>query len=329
MTIENLINIIGGEIINQPKVTKIESATIYYSKVDLGDLFFAMDNEHINKAVENGAYAIVYEGKTPEIKDNEIVYIKVDSIKEATIKFLRYIIVQKEAQIFYFEDIECSLLKQISYRKSTIFTILDNNWQKSFETILNSNYDIYVTTNIEDAKILSPKFKREKDLVNGYIVSDSLLKTTFRIEKYVYQDVEIAPFFVDNLRRVVSFCQNNHIDYDINRVKYTKEFKLYFVDKDLNIVQKGTTDRVLLFITTLKIIQKAINYLKHDGKWVKRITLTPPKTKLDSEDRPTWYENIDEAKNILKEQHYHYAFCYKLEPEEILQKGFDNPTLFE
>ncbi len=328
MTIENLINIIGGQIINKPKITKIESATIYHSKVELGDLFFAIDNEHIDKAVENGAYAIVFEGEKPKIKDNEIVYIKVDSIKDTTVKFLRYIIAQKEAKIFYFEDIEASLLKQISFRKSTIFTILDNNWQKNFETILNSNFDIYITTNKDDAKTLSPKYKIQSNLVNGYIVSDSLLKSTFRIEKFVYQDMELAPFFIDNLRKVVAFCQESSIEYDINRLKYTKEFKPYFVDKDLNIVPKGTTERVLIFISTLKIIEKSINYLKYDGRWVKRLTLTPPKTKLDSDDKPTWYHNSKEAKEILKNNHFHYAFCYKLSVNDIIEKSLDNPTLF-
>ena len=329
MTIENLINIIGGNIINSPKVKKIESATIYYSKVELGDLFFATENENIDKAVENGAYAIVFEGENPKILDSEIVYIKVDSILEASNKFLRYVIAQKEAQIYHFEDIELSLLKQISFRKSTIFTILDNNWQKNFETILNSTYDIYITDNKEYAKTIYPQYKKHKNLAHGYIVSDSLLKTTFRLGKFVYQDIEIAPFFIDNLRKVASFCEEKDIDYDIARVKYTKEFKPYFVDKNLNIVQKGTSERVLIFISTLDIIEKSINYLKHDGRWVKRLTLTPPNTKLNSEDRPTWYENTKEAQEILKNNYFHYAFCYKLSLEDIVNKDSINPTLFE
>jgi len=324
MTIENLINIIGGEIINSPKVTKIDAATIYQSKVELGDLFFAINSEDIKKAIQKGAYAIIFEGKNPEITDNEIAYIKVNSIKEASIKFLRYILVQKESKIYYLEDIESSLLKQISYRKSLVYTILSNNWQKSFETILNSNFNIYITTNKDVTISLSPSYKSLTQQTSGYIISDSLLKTTFKLDKYIYQNIEIPPFFIENLKKVVAFCKNNEIDIDINRIKYTKVFRPYFVDTKLNVAQKGTTDRVLVFISSKKIIDKSIEYLRHQGKWVKSIILTPPKTKLESVDKTTWYKTIQEAKEILEKEHFHYAFCYKLNPEEIIKHNEDN-----
>ena len=328
MHIENLLNIINGETINSPKVKKVESATIYPSKVDMGDLFFACNKEDVQKAVENGAYAIVFEGDKPKITDKEIAYIKVDSIKEATIKFLRYILVQKKSQIYYFEDIEVSLFKQITTKKSSIYTILSDNWQKSFESILNSDFEIFITTNLEDAKNLSPNYKSLVNLANGYIISDSLLKTTFKIDKYIYQNMDIAPFFVDNLRKVVYFCKEREIEYDINRVKYTKEFKPIYIDKNLNALPKGGSEKVLIFTNSLKVINSSIEYLKREGKWIKSIVLTPPKTKLESISRPTWYNSLDEVKDILKNEHFHYAFCYKLNIQDVITNSKEYPALF-
>ena len=328
MDIENVLNIIDGHLINEPKVKKVEAATIYPSKVEMQDLFFASNKEDINRAIENGAYAVVFEGENPKIEDSEIAYIKVDSIKEASIKFLRYILTQKKSQIYYFEEIESSLLKQIAYQKSSIYTILNSNWQRSFEKILNSDYEIFITTNQEDAKTLSPNYKRLTNLANGYIISDSLLKTTFKIDKYIYQNVEIAPFFVDNLRKVVEFCKENDINYDINRVKYTKEFKPIYVDRYLNALPKGGSERVLIFVNDTKSIDKSIEYLRRQGKWIKSLVLTPKKTKLETIDRPTWYEDINEAKEILKKEHYNYAFCYKLNIEDIISNHKEYPVLF-
>ena len=328
MYIENLLHLIDGKIINEPKVKKVESATIYPSKVEMGDLFFACNKEDISKAVERGAYAIVYEGEAPEIEDKEIAYIKVSSIKEATIKFLRFILTQKESKIYYFEDIESSLLKQISTKKSSIYTILSDNWQKSFESILNSSYDIFIITNLNDAKTLSPNYKSLEELANGYIISDSLLKTTFKIEKYIYQNVEIAPFFIDNLRKVVKFCQDNDIEYDLNRIKYTKEFKPIYVDKNLNALPKGSSERVLIFVNSTKVVDKSIEYLRKQGKWIKSLVFTPPKTKLETVDRPTWFNNPNEVKEILKKEHFHYAFCYKLNIEDIINNSKEYPALF-
>jgi len=328
MHIENLLNIIDGKIINNPKVEKIESATIYQSKVEMGDLFFACNSEDITKAVEHGAYAIVYEGSKPKIEDKEIAYIEVNSIKDATIKFLRYILVQKQSQIYYFENIESSFLKQVSHRKNSIYTILGDDWQKNFEIVLNSDFSIFITTNEEDAKTLSPNYKSLKNLAYGYIISDSLLKTTFKIDRYIYQNVDIAPFFVDNLRKVVKFCSDNGIDYDINRVKYTKEFKPIYIDKDLNALPKGASEKVLIFVNSTKIIDKSIEYLRHQGRWIKSLVLTPPKTKLENIDRPTWYNTANEVKEILKKEHFHYAFCYKLEIEDIISNSKEYPALF-
>ena len=327
MTIENLINIVGGKLTNEPKIKKVESATIYPSKVDSGDLFFACDNEDIEKAVENGAYAIVYSGDI-EIKDPEIAYIKVDSVKSASINFLRYVTLQKGCKIYLFEDVEISFLKQIAYRRSSVYTILTHDWQKSFEAILNSDYEIYITDSKELAESISPNYQTQDELAYGYVVSDSLLKTTFKIDKYIYQNALMPPFFIDNIRRVVKFCQDHDIDYDINRLKYTKEFKPYYIENDLSPANIGTTEKVLIFVNSLKVIEKAIQYLRYDGKWIKSIVLTPPKTKMETVSRPNWYETVEEAKEILKNEFFHYAFCYKLKPEEILNRENSDIGLF-
>ena len=320
MTIENLINIIDAKLTNSPKVTKVNACTIFPSKVELGDLFFADTNENIEKAVENGAYAIVYEGDEPEIKDNEIAYLKVDSVKNASTKLLRYVLTKKESEIYYFNEVQEAMLKKIVSRKSRIYAFTPNSWQKSFELILNSDYDIFITTDIEYAKTLTPNFKTLEESASGYIVHDSLLKTTFKIEKYIYQDMNIPPFFVDDLRKVVPFAKKLDLEHDINRVDYTNLFKPYHIDDKLRVTSRGSTSKVLIFTNSLDVIDNSIEYLKHQGKWTKSIALTPPKTKVECVDRPFWYESIEDAKEVLKIEHFNFAFCYNLKPNDIIQK---------
>jgi len=320
MTIENLINIIDAKLTNTPKVTKVNACTIFPSKVELGDLFFADTHDGIEKAIENGAYAIVYEGKKPEITDSEIAYLNVDSIKDATTKLLRYVLTKKESTIYYFNEIQEAMLKKIVSRKSKLYTFTPNSWQKSFELILNSDYDIFITTDINYAKTLTPNFKELEEMATGYTVNDSLLKTTFKIEKYIYQDMNIPPFFIDDLRKVIPFAQDLELEYDINRVDYTKLFRPYHIDDKLRVTNKGSTSKVLIFTNSLDIIDRSIEYLKHQGKWTKSIALTPPKTKVECVDRPYWYENIEDAKEVLKKEHFNFAFCYNLAPSDILQK---------
>ena len=328
MTIENIVNIVKGEIVNSPKVTKVESATIYQSKVESGDLFFCVDNSEASKAVEKGAYAIVYEGNL-EIEDSEIAYIKVDSIKKATTNFLRYILTQKESKIYYISDIATTYIKQITNKKSTAFTILPDSWQKSFETILNSNYDIFVTNSKEYASAITPNYIEYQKKADGYIISSSLLRTTFRLEKFVYQNIEIPPFFIEELKKAISFAKELQLNYDINKIRYNKKFLPYFIDNNLNSVTKGSTQKVLISVDKIDTINKALSFLKEQGRWSKSIVLTPPKTKIELIDRPFWVKSSDEAKEILKKEHFNYAFLYNLDINSIINKEQNIVNLFD
>ncbi len=326
MTIENITNIIDASIVNTPKVNKVNACTIFPSKVELGDLFFATQKEDIPKAIEKGAYAIVYEGELEEFEDSEVAYLQVGSLQEAAYKFLRYIVSKKESKIYYLSEIEATLLKQITLRKNKIFTILPDNWQKSFEAIINSDYEIFISSNKEFVSTIAPNYSELEEKVAGYIISDSLLKTTFKLEKYIYQDMDMPPFYLEELRKVVAFLKELEFEYNINSISYTKLFRPYFVDKLLNISK--SSQNVLIFTNSLDIINKSIEYLKHQGKWTKSIVLTPPKVKVESIDRPFWYESIEAAKDILKKEHFNFAFCYGLNADDIINKDELTKALF-
>ena len=102
MKIEDILNLTEGTLSNTPKVQAIESATVFPSKVDHGDLFFSSNQEEIDKAIENGAYAIVYDDENIVRHDEEIAWIKVSNIQLAAFKLIRYVVIKKEA-IFFIE----------------------------------------------------------------------------------------------------------------------------------------------------------------------------------------------------------------------------------
>ena len=47
MKIEDILNLTEGQLTNNPQVQAIESATVYYSKVEHGDLFFSSNHRII------------------------------------------------------------------------------------------------------------------------------------------------------------------------------------------------------------------------------------------------------------------------------------------
>lgn len=326
MTIDALVSLTDGSLQNEPTIQAIEGATVFPSKVEHGDLFFSSDPEEISTALENGAYAIVYDDESIIIGDPEIAWIKVHSIEDAAFKLLRYVILEKEADFFLLSAHESSFLKMILLQKSNIAFIADE-WRKAFEQILNSSQKLFVGTNEALMKHIKPDIKRLEKDVEGYPIVDTLFKTTFKVGGYVYQDKELVPFHLDSLLRVVAFCETHDLPYSIDRVKYTKHFIPVFIDGELNTARASQSDKVVIFADNLKDINQAREYLRYNGSWVKSIVLTPPKTKVENITRPFWFETEEEVRDTLKNVHFNYAFIYTLD-RSILNQIKEEYSLF-
>jgi len=319
MTIVDLLNLTAGTLITEPNITAINSVTVYPSKVEEGDLFISNDKEDIATALENGANAIIYSDADIKTSDDEVAWIQVKDIQNASFKLIRYVLISREASFYLFSEHELSFMKMIVTQKSNV-DILPNDWRKMFEKILNSDAKMFIGTDELLMKFIKPDVSILNKEASCEIITDTLFKT--------YQEKDIVPFHVDILQRVVEFCDLHHLPYDLDRVKYTKHFVPVFIDGFLNATNPSKSDRVAIFTDNLQDVNKAREYVRYNGAWVKTIVLTPPKTKVDGVDRPNWYLDIDEARDILKNAYYNYAFVYALD-KAILPKIKEEYSLFD
>ncbi|CAA6821998.1 MAG: Unknown protein [uncultured Sulfurovum sp.] len=327
MKIEDLLNLTGGEVVSEPTITAINSVTVYPSKVEQGDLFISNDAEEISKAIQNGAYAIIFSDTVLDITDAEVAWIQVKDIEKAAFKLIRYVLISRESSFYLFTEHELSFMKMIVTQKSNI-EVLPNDWRKMFEKILNSDAKMFICTDEKLMKTIKPDVSILNKEASCEIITDTLFKTTFKINAYIYQEKDIAPFHVDILQRVVEFCDLHHLPYELDRVKYTKHFVPVFIDGFLNIMVPSKSDKVAIFVDNLQDVYKAREYVRYNGAWVKTIVLTPPKTKVDGVDRPNWYVDIDEARDILKNAYFNYAFVYALD-RTMLPKIKEEYSLFD
>ncbi|NEW60308.1 hypothetical protein GSY74_03345 [Sulfurovum sp. bin170] len=326
MKIEDLLNLTDGTVMSEPTITAINSVTVYPSKVEEGDLFISNESEDIAKALANGAYAIIFSDPDIKISDDEVAWIQVKDIQKASFRLIRYVLISREANFYLFNEHELSFLKMVVTQKNNI-EILPADWRKMFEKVLNSNAKMFVGTNDELMKMIKPDVSILNKDASCEIITDTLFKTTFKINGYIYQEKDITPFHVDYLQRVVEFCDKHHLPYDLDRVKYTKHFVPVFIDGFLNVMNPSKSDKVAIFTDNLKDINKAREYVRYNGAWVKTIVMTPPKTKVDGVDRPNWYEGVDEAREILKNAYFNYAFVYALD-KGMLPKIREEYSLF-
>ena len=326
MKIEDIVNLTEGTLENTPKIQAIEGASVYVSKIENGDLFISSSQEDIDKAIEHGAYCIIYDNDQIVISDNEIAWIKVSDIQLASFKLIRYVTIKKEVQFFLLSSHELTFLKLILSHKNGISFIADD-WRKAFEQILNSDETLFVGDNKELMKLIKPDIKKIEREVEGYLVSDTLFKSTFKVGGFVYQEKELIPFHLEALLRVIHFCNENHLPYSIEKLKYTKHFTPVFIDAQLNTTHASKSDQVAIFTDNLEDIAEAREYIKRSNTWVKGIVLTPPKTKVPNIDRPHWFQTKEEVREILKTTLFNYAFIYNAD-KTILQTIKQEQSLF-
>ena len=326
MKIEDILNLTEGVLTNEPKVQAIEAATVYPSKVDNGDLFFSSVQEEIDKAIENGAYAIVYDNENIIRKDDEIAWIKVSDIQLAAFKLIRYVVIKKEASFFLLNEHELTFLKMILTHKNNI-SFISKDWRKAFEQILNSDDSLFIGTDKDLMQLIKPDYKILNREVDGYPVSDTLFRSTFKVGNYVYQEKELIPFHLEYLLRAVDFCEIQELPYSIDRIKYTKHFLPVFIDMKLKSTRPSNSDRVAIFTDNLIDIGKAREYVMRSNMWVKSIVLTPPKTKVPNIDHPHWFETKEEVRELLKNIHFNYAFIYNAD-KSILNTIKEEYSLF-
>ena len=326
MKIEDILNLTEGILTNTPKIQAIEAATVYYSKVEHGDLFFSSNQEEIDQAIANGAYAIVYDDDSIIRKDEEIAWIKVSDIQLAAFKLIRYVIIKKEAKFYLLLEHELTFLKMIIKHKGTI-SFIPNDWRKAFEQILNSDGTLFVGTDKELMQLIQPEIEKINREVDGYLVSDTLFKSTFKVDGFVYQEKELIPFHLEYLLRAVDFCNIHDLPYTMDRIKYTKHFLPVFIDNKLRSTQASKSDQVVIFTDNLPDIAKAREYVMRSNMWVKSVVFTPPKTKVPGIDHPHWFKSEEEVRELLKTIHYNYAFIYNAD-KSILNTIKEENSLF-
>lgn len=324
MNISDVVNITNGELIGSPKIQSINSATVYPSKVELGDLFFSSIQEDIDSALSNGAYAIIYDDDNIVKNDSEIAWIKVSDVKLASMKLVRYVLLKKEIDIYLLNIHELSFLKMLTVDKRSI-TILSDDWKKTFEQIVNSNDLLFVGDDEELLTTIKPNIPRLSTEKDYQLISDTLFKCSFKIDGYVYQNYDIVPFHMVHLAKVLHFLDSRHIRFDLEKIRYTKHFVPVFIDNQLRIQSSSKSEKVVIFVDNLKDIHEASEYIFYRLKWIRSIVLTPKKTKVDLEKNPVWFDDIHDVHQKLKTLTYNYAFVYNLDKSILpsLQQEYD------
>ena len=308
MQITSILDIIDGRLINHPSISFIYSVKTNPKKVKEGDLFIVQDDEDIPLAIENGAFALVTQIDI-NLTDNEIAWIKVNSIDDTIIKLIRYLLSNIKLIAFYCNDVSYELFNIL--KKPTIHTnikIIPKNLSEMFkiiddlednDTIIFSNQNI-----LDNIYPVNFDFNTKKYDVNN-LIEHSIFETTFSYKDRYFSKLKISSLYLNEFMDVYSYLD---FDADLSKLKKFYNLRPIFVDKLINHVDFGRSDKFLIAQDNKDLILKEIKYLEVKYKYAKILYITTEDIDDNRNIDYTFINSLEELKEHLKKVQFNAVY---------------------
>jgi len=318
--ISSINEIIQGKLLNFPAVSFIYNVKTDVKKILEGDLFFALNEEDIPAAIEQGAFAIVIE-KNTAILDNEIAWIKVDSLSVAIVKYLRYKLSQVELQAYHCDDISYELLKIFSnqlqqipkiwlFSTNTHALLSHINDLKSGDTLICNNQELLIS--------LYPNyqnFNQDTTFKIKNLIEHSLFETSFSYKDYFFSRIKLSSLYIQPFLEVSNFIGSS---LDVNKLKKVNYFKPIFIDKFFNACEYGKSDKFILIQEKENLAQKELKYIHEKYKYAKTIVFSKEPLLFEGFDSII-VEDLENIFQILQDSSFNAVYIIGFKKQKVEQ----------
>ncbi len=330
MQISSIIDIINGELLNSPFISFIYAFKTNVKKVKEGDLFIAKNHEDIKAAVSNGAFAILIDKDYPII-DEEIAWIKVENIETALIKLIRYKLAVSNLEAYYCDKATYDLLKIYAPNSEKSIVLIPNDLNKFFKILNDITHDdilVYHHKGVLDKIYPNNKnLNTTKKFKVQNLIEHSLFETSFSYNEQFYSKLKIPSIYVQQLITVYNFL---NYELDMSKLKSFYNFKPLFLDKNLNLVDFGKSDKFVLCQNSDFLVKNEINFLDKKYKYAKTLFITSHKLDFIKKNQLV-LKNIEDLKSTLKKVDFNAVYLVGFEYKDIhssLTKQEKELTLF-
>ena len=313
MRLENILALTHGELINSPFVNSFENIVFEAKAVKRGDLFIAFDETMIEDALFNGAYGVIFD-KPTQIRDNEIAWIKVTSLDEALKRILRFTLIDKEIEVYECNEIILKLALQVVTEPN--FIVLDGNIKELYKLLhpLENKSTLLFCPKLISADIFTNVKLLPKN-INEFIniIEQTLFETSFIYDNIFYERQLISPFFMPYLEQLLHLFKVLKINFRLRKFTPIDHFEAVFTNKNFEIKEFGTSDKVLIFEKSTELLEQEILFLQTQATWANILYLIPYMAskninqKILEDKNVIVYKNENDIKNILREHSFNFA----------------------
>lgn len=320
MKISSIVDIVDGELLNSPSISFINNISSDANKVKTSDMFIAKNIEDLKIALQNGAYAVIFE-KDFEVIDNEIAFIKVKNLELALLKIVRYKLSTLKIKSYFCTDETFDMLKLYQNNHTKPIFLISKNIEKAFKFIDDiKDGDILISKNKKLLESIYPDSKEfEKKLDENNIknlIKHSLFELSFSYKDIYFSKLRLSKIYLNSFLNIYDFFKGN---IDISKLKLYSNFKAIFIDKDFQPIESGKSDSFIICQTNKNLIPIEIAYLKNEFRYAKTIFVSKYKISFLDEKEQIIINNIEDLKNILKNLKFNCVYLI----------GFTNQESFE
>lgn len=319
MRLENFLALTQAALINEPCVHSFENIVFEAHKVKRGDLFFAYNNEEIAVAVANGAYGVVFD-KPTQISDDEIAWIKANSLDEALKKLIRFKSIEKEIAAYECHEIIFKLSLQIITPSS--FLSVFGDLKSIFKTLLESGdrtIILFCPALVDKEMFAVVKKMPHPPHLPIQIMEQTLFETSFIYDNIFYERQLISPLFIPYLAELLHLYKILNIEYKLRKFTPIDHFEPVFVNKKFEIKSFGSSDKVVIFEPNSELLDAEVLFLERYAPWASTIFILPLHIKIEKSEKFFSYKNEKDIIGILRENKFNFALVIGVD-KSILDK---------
>lgn len=316
-----------GELQNTPSISYFNSIVLSLSKVQKGSLFVAKDHALIPKALELGAYGILYTGEYP-LSDRDVAWIKLKNIEHSLNHLFKFCLLN--------ERVVGALLSPIELEIASKIIVSGFVWclKESLEDLfIIEGCKIAFFDKLEWLHLFYKQERLKEDLKESrlMILNQSFFCSALVYEKQEYE-FKMPCIFLEPLKRVVQLCEKLQIEFDLNLLG-KKEYPLdhckpFFVNKNLEIAPYGATARVVVAEASKELFEMMLQKALETLSWGKIVVFCRKNSAAFFEkNNPYCYTTQNNLKEQLKNLAFNFAFIYGISSHHL--ESLLNPSLFK
>ncbi|UOR90832.1 ferrochelatase [Helicobacter pylori] len=322
-----------GELQNTPSISYFNSIVLSLNKVQKGSLFVAKDHTLIPKALELGAYGILYAGEYP-LSDRDVAWIKLKDVEHSLNHLFKFCLLNERVVGALLSPIELEIASKIMV--SNFVWCLKESLEDLF---IIEGCKIAFFDKLEWLHLFYKQERLKEDLKESRLIvlNQSFFCSTLVYEKQEYE-LKMPCIFLEPLKRVIQLCEKLQIEFDLNLLG-KKEYPLdhckpFFVNKNLEIAPYGATARVIVAETSKELFEMMLQKALETLSWGKIVVFCRKNSAaFFKKANPYFYTTQNNLKEQLKNLAFNFAFIYGISShhlESLLTPPFfkKTPTLW-